>query len=231
MSMVEKGLLHSEKLYQYVLETSVYPREPEPLKELRTMNADHPSGLMATAPDAAQLISMLLNLLNAKRTIEIGVLTGYSLLLTALNIPDDGKIIAIDRDREAYEYGLPVIKRAGVDHKITFVESDALTALDHLLEDSSNMESVDYAFVDADKVSYKGYHEKLLQLIKVGGIIVYDNTLWGGSVVMPEDSVIDWMKPGRQCTIEFNAFLASDDRVHISHVPVGDGITICKRLK
>nr|GLL27749.1 probable caffeoyl-CoA O-methyltransferase At4g26220 isoform X1 [Ipomoea trifida] len=94
MSMVEKGLLHSEKLYQYVLETSVYPREPEPLKELRTMNADHPSGLMATAPDAAQLISMLLNLLNAKRTIEIGVLTGYSLLLTALNIPDDGKASA-----------------------------------------------------------------------------------------------------------------------------------------
>ncbi|XP_019199521.1 PREDICTED: probable caffeoyl-CoA O-methyltransferase At4g26220 [Ipomoea nil] len=229
--MLEKGLLKSEELYKYILETSVYPREAEPLKELRAITANHPNCLMATAPDAGQLIRMVLSLLNAKRTIEIGVFTGYSLLLTALTIPDDGKIIAIDQDREAYEYGLPVIKRAGVEHKITFVESDALMALDHLLEDNGNKNSLDFAYVDADKKSYKKYHEKLLQLIKVGGIIVYDNTLWGGTVVMPEESVIDRMKPGRQYTIEFNAFLALDDQVHISHVPVGDGITICKRLK
>ncbi|CAH9143732.1 unnamed protein product [Cuscuta epithymum] len=81
---------------------------------------------MGTAPDAGQLITMLLNIINAKRTIEIGVFTGYSLLLTALSIPDDGKIIAIDHNRGTYEIGLPVIKRAGVEHKINFIESDAL---------------------------------------------------------------------------------------------------------
>lgn len=93
-----KGLLQSEELYQYILETSVYPREPEPLKELRDITATHPKAVMATAPDAGQLMDMLLKLVNAKKTIEIGVFTGFSLLLTALSIPDDGKITAIDVD-------------------------------------------------------------------------------------------------------------------------------------
>lgn len=208
----------------------MYPREPELLKEIRDITANHPQSLMATSPDAGQLISLLLKLSNAKKTIEIGVFTGYSLLLTALTIPQDGKITAIDMNKDTYEIGLPIIKKAGVDHKINFIQSSALLALDKLLEDHENRGSFDFAFVDADKVNYQKYHEKLLELVKVGGIIVYDNTLWYGTVAMPEECVEEARKPTRLYTIEFNKFLANDNRVQISQVPLGDGITICRRL-
>ncbi|KAM3394441.1 hypothetical protein P3S68_003443 [Capsicum galapagoense] len=225
-----KGLLQRQELYEYVLETAVYPREPEVLKELRVITANHPKSLMATAPDAGQQIALLLKMINAKKTIEIGVFTGYSLLLTALTIPQDGKITAIDMNKDTYEMGLPVIKKAGVEHKINFIQSLALTVLDELLENHENRGSFDFAFVDADKVNYQKYHERLWQLLKVGGIIVYDNTLWFGTVAMPEESTKEELKPGRLHTIEFNRFLAADNRFQISQVPLGDGITICRRL-
>ncbi|KAM2002166.1 hypothetical protein ACFX15_025909 [Malus domestica] len=228
---VNKGLLQSGELYQYILETSVYPREPEPLKELRAATASHPRAEMATAPDAGQLMAMLLKLVDAKKTIEVGVFTGYSLLLTALTIPDDGKIVAIDVNREAYEQiGLPIIKKAGVAHKIDFIESQALPVLDKLLENHENEGSFDFAFIDADKDNYWNYHERLMKLLKVGGLVVYDNTLWGGTVVMPDELTPESKKPSRPATIEFNKFLAADPRVQISHASLGDGITICRRL-
>lgn len=185
---------------------------------------------MGTAPDAGQLMAMLLKLVNAKKTIEIGVFTGYSLLLTALTIPEDGQIIAIDVNRETYEIGLPVIKKAGVDHKINFIESKALPVLDQLLKDSENEGGFDYAFVDADKVNYWNYHERLMKLLKVGGMAVYDNTLWCGTVAMPEEQVPDHLRGGRQPTLDLNRLLADDPRVQLSHVPLGDGITICRRI-
>ncbi|KAJ8766715.1 hypothetical protein K2173_005326 [Erythroxylum novogranatense] len=224
------GLLESQTLYQYILETSVLPREPEPLRELRSATASHPRATMATAPDAAQLMAMLLNLVNAKNTIEIGVFTGYSLLLTALSIPEDGKITAIDVNLENYEIGLPIIKKAGVEHKINFIESEALPVLDKLLEDPGNEGSYDFGYVDADKVNYWNYHERLMKLLKVGGIVVYDNTLWGGTVAMPEEYTPEGMREGRQFTIQLNKKLAADSRVQISHAPLGDGITICRRV-
>ncbi|VVA10407.1 PREDICTED: caffeoyl-CoA [Prunus dulcis] len=219
----QKGLLQSDELYQYILETSVYPRELEPLKELRAATASHPRSQMATAPDAGQLMTMLLKLVDAKKTIEVGVFTGYSLLLTALTIPEDGKIVAVDVNREAYDQiGLPIIKKAGVQHKIDFIESEALP--------HENEGSFDFAFVDADKVNYWKYHERLMKLLKVGGIVVYDNTLWGGTVVMLEESTPEYMKQGRQATIELNKLLAADARIQISHASLGDGITICRRI-
>ncbi|MCD7449240.1 hypothetical protein HAX54_050678 [Datura stramonium] len=181
-----KGLLQSRELHEYVLKTAVYPREPEFLKEIREITATHPLSIMGTAPEAGQLIALLLKLANAKKTMEIGVFTGYSLLLTALTIPQDGK--------------------------------------------HENRGSFDFAFVDADKVNYQKYHERMLHLVKVGGIIVYDNTLWFGTVAMPEDSVEEDMKPNRAHIIEFNKFLATDNRFQISQLPLGDGITICRKL-
>ncbi|KAI9117797.1 hypothetical protein K1719_011212 [Acacia pycnantha] len=230
MPSSSKGLLSSEELYEYILETSVYPREPEPLKELRHVTANHPRAFMATAPDAGQIIFMLLQLVNAKNTIEVGVFTGYSLLLTALSIPEDGKITAIDMNRESYEIGLPIIKKAGVEHKIDFIEFEALPALDRLLKDPSNEGNFDFAFIDADKVNYWNYHERVMKLVKVGGIVVYDNTLWGGSVAMSEEDTPEFRKQSRQLTIEFNRLIAADPRIHISLAPFGDGITICRRI-
>ncbi|KAJ0885961.1 putative caffeoyl-CoA O-methyltransferase [Helianthus annuus] len=229
-----KGLLQTHELYKYILETNVYPREPEPLKELRALTAPHPRSGMGTAPDAGQMIAMLLKLVGAKKTIEIGVFTGYSLLLTALTIPDDGKrlihVVAIDMNRESYEIGRPVIEKAEVEHKVEFIESEALPALDKLLENRDNEGSFDFAYVDADKINYINYHERLMKLLKVNGIVVYDNTLWFGSVAQPESSVLDEFKEGRVNTINFNKSLADDPRINITMVPLGDGITICRRL-
>ncbi|KAL0791632.1 hypothetical protein Bca101_007878 [Brassica carinata] len=166
-----------------------------------------------------------------KKTIEVGVFTGYSLLLTALTIPEDGKVIAIDVDRGSYEeVGLPIIKKAGVEHKIDFRESEALPVLDELLSHKANEGGFDFAFVDADKENYWNYHERLMRLIKVGGIVVYDNTLWGGTVAKPETSTSEWRRGGRKAILELNQKLSADQRVQISHAVLGDGITICRRL-
>ncbi|XP_044471031.1 probable caffeoyl-CoA O-methyltransferase At4g26220 isoform X3 [Mangifera indica] len=208
---------------------------------------------MSTAPDAGQLIAILLKLLNPKKTIEIGVYTGYSLLLTAVNIPGDGQvsnlptlyeneielsnsthkdlqIIAIDPDREAYEIGLPVIQKARVDHKIKFIESEALAVLDTILENGENEGQFDYAYVDADKGNYRNYHERLMKLLKVGGVCVYDNTLWAGTVAMSEEQTPEPMKAERKAILEFNKALAADPRVQLSQAPLGDGISICRRI-
>ncbi|KAK1418597.1 hypothetical protein QVD17_27742 [Tagetes erecta] len=136
--MEPESVLQTHDLYKYILDTTVYPSEPEPLKELRAVSATHPNAMMSTGPDAGRMIQMLLKIANAKKTIEVGVFTGYSLLLTALAIPDDGKIVAIDMNRKAYEVGLPVIQKAGVEHKIEFIESKALSALDKMLENPDN---------------------------------------------------------------------------------------------
>ncbi|KAL8160832.1 hypothetical protein V2J09_012321 [Rumex salicifolius] len=223
-------LLKDEKLYNYILEKSVYPREAQPLKELRDATASHPWAFFGTSPDAGQLIAMLLKTMNAKKTIEVGVYTGYSLLLTALNLPDDGQIIAIDPMRETYEIGLPVIKKSGVEHKINFIESKALPILDQLLQDESKIGSFDFAFVDADKNNYWNYHERLMKLVKVGGMILYDNTLWGGTVAMAEDAVPEDKRFFRKHAVEFNAAMAGDMRVEICLSPIGDGLTICRRV-
>ncbi|CAL9027717.1 unnamed protein product, partial [Prunus brigantina] len=223
-------VLQSQELHEYILKTSVYPREPNPLKELRIATANHPMAFMGTAPDAGQLMTFLLKLVNPKKAIEIGVFTGYSLLLTALTIPDDGKITAIDINRKTYEIGLPVIKKARVEHKIDFVESQALPILDKLLEDPEKEGSFDFAFVDADKNNYWNYHQRLMKLIKVGGILMYDNTLWGGTVAWPEEDVPEAKREWRLCAIEFNKLVSADTNVEISQVPLGDGITICRRI-
>ncbi|XP_027341622.1 probable caffeoyl-CoA O-methyltransferase At4g26220 [Abrus precatorius] len=223
-------ILQSEGLLKYILETSVYPREAETLKDLRNETAKHPLGFMSAAPDAGQLMALLLKLLNAKKTIEVGVFTGYSLLLTALSIPDDGKIIAMDPDRKAYEIGLPFIKRAGVEHKIDFIESPASPVLHQLLEDPANEGTFDFAFIDADKNNYWNYHEKLMKLVRIGGIIAYDNTLWGGTVALPEKAVSEPKRDWRRLALHFNQAISKDCRVQIAFVSIGDGIIICRRI-
>ncbi|RWV93920.1 hypothetical protein BHE74_00038372 [Ensete ventricosum] len=174
---------------------------------------------------------MLLKLINAKNTMEIGVYTGYSLLATALALPDDGKILAMDINRENYEIGLPVIQKAGVAHKIDFHEGPALPVLDQMIEDK-NHGSFDFVFVDADKDNYINYHKRLLELVRVGGVIAYDNTLWSGSVVAPPDAPMrKYIRYYRDFVLELNKALAADPRIEICQLPVGDGVTLCRRIK
>ncbi|CAN1307447.1 Caffeoyl-CoA O-methyltransferase 3 [Linum perenne] len=182
-----KSLLQSDALYQYILETSVYPREPESMKELREVTAKHPWNIMTTSADEGQFLNMLLKLINAKNTMEIGVYTGYSLLATALALPDDGK--------------------------------------------KSNHGTYDFIFVDADKDNYINYHKRLIDLVKVGGVIGYDNTLWNGSVVAPPDAPLrKYVRYYRDFVLELNKALAADPRIEICMLPVGDGITLCRRI-
>ncbi|RDX78299.1 Caffeoyl-CoA O-methyltransferase, partial [Mucuna pruriens] len=229
--LAHKSLLQSDALYQYILETSVHPREHESLKELREMTEKHPWNLMATPADEGQLLSMLLKLTNAKNTMEIGVYTGYSLLSTALALPSDGKILALDVNREHYELGLPIIQKAGVAHKVDFREGPALPLLDELLKDENNKGTFDFIFVDADKNNYLNYHKRVIELVKVGGLIGFDNTLWSGSVAAPPDApMMDYVKYYRSYVIELNKYLAQDSRIEICQLPVGDGITLCRRI-
>ncbi|XP_059594668.1 caffeoyl-CoA O-methyltransferase isoform X1 [Vitis vinifera] len=256
-----KSLLQSDALYQYILETSVYPREPKPMKELRELTAKHPWNIMTTSADEGQFLNMLLKLINAKNTMEIGVYTGYSLLATALALPDDGKILAMDINRENYELGLPIIEKAGLAHKIDFREGPALPVLDQMIEDVSTIMPLahsnilhasseqncnfkiitklqgkyhgtfDFIFVDADKDNYLNYHKRLIDLVKVGGLIGYDNTLWNGSVVAPPDAPLrKYVRYYKDFVLELNKALAADPRIEICQLPVGDGITLCRRI-
>ncbi|CAB4264001.1 unnamed protein product [Prunus armeniaca] len=229
---VEKIILKSPALLKYIFETSCFPREHEQLKQLREATIEKYQfwSLMNVPVDEGLLLSMLLKLMNANKTLELGVFTGYSLLTTALALPHDGKITAIDPDKEAYEFGLPYIQRAGVDHKINFCHSDALTVLNDLIANGKEEGSFDFAFVDANKDAYIKYHELLLKLVKVGGIIAYDNTLWFGTVVEAEENVEEFAKKGRKHLLQLNSFLAADDRIELALVSIGDGLTLCRRL-
>ncbi|CAO2191938.1 unnamed protein product [Urochloa humidicola] len=226
-----KTLLKNEALYEYMLNTMVYPRENEYLRELRLITKQHAYGFMLSPPDEEQLLSLLLKVMGARNTIEVGVFTGGSVLATALAIPDDGKIIAIDVSREYFDLGRPVIEKAGVAHKIDFREGPALSILDNLLADEGNEGKFDFAFVDADKKNYGGYHEQLLRLVRVGGVLAYDNTLWGGSVALPDDvPLTKGAREIRAAIRAFNAKIAADARVEAVQIPVADGITLCRRV-
>ncbi|KAH7387872.1 hypothetical protein KP509_16G046300 [Ceratopteris richardii] len=226
-----KTILQSDALYQYILKTSVYPRESTYLKELRKITEGVSLSYMATPPDEVQFLMLLIQILNAKNTMELGVYTGYSLLGTALALPDDGKIVAIDLDRNNYELGAPVIEKAGVAHKVDFREGLILPQLDKMLLNQENLGLFDFIFVDADKDNYLKYHERCLKLVKVGGVIAYDNTLWNGSLVAPEDApYATYIHQYRPFVLELNKFLAADKRIAISQLSVGDGITLCRRI-
>ncbi|KAI0492668.1 hypothetical protein KFK09_026944 [Dendrobium nobile] len=225
-------LLQSQALLQYMLDTNVYPREHEQLKALREETMKHSRFYMIVPPEEGQFLSMLLKLMNAKKTIEIGVFTGYSLLTTALALPEDGKIMAIDIDKSNYEIGRQYIQKAGVEHKIQFIESQALPVLDKLIQELKGEELFDFAFVDADKVNYSNYHERVIKLVRIGGLIVYDNTLWGGSVVGPVKPQFPGpFEEARDSIMRLNNELASDHRIEMSQVCIGDGITICRRIE
>jgi len=229
----QKTILSSVGLMEYILESSVYPREHEQLKELRLETVKHPWNLMLSPADEGRFLQVLLKLMNAKNTMEIGVYTGYSLLATALAIPDDGKIIAMDIDRNCLNVGWPSIEKAGVANKIDFREGPAMNTLDVLLADEKYHNHFDFIFVDADKNNYINYHPTLMQLVRVGGVIGYDNTLWNGAVAASEEELEKMPKYVRHYQpfiVELNKTLAADERIDLSLISIGDGITLCRRI-
>ncbi len=220
--MQKKDLGLDQQLYEYLLSVSV--QEAEVLQKLREETANHPGAIMQIAPEQGQFMALLVQLLGAKKTLEIGVFTGYSSLVVALALPADGKIIACDIDEESTAIARRYWQQAGVAEKVDLRIAPALETLDKLIEEGQT-NTFDFAFIDADKRNYENYYEKALQLIRPGGLIAVDNVLWFGRVVDPQD------EDKRTVAIrDFNQKLAQDERVKISLVPIADGLTLALKL-
>ncbi|WJX72716.1 hypothetical protein P8452_56562 [Trifolium repens] len=208
------------RLYDYVLENV---REPEILRQLRVETASIRGSQMQVSPDQAQLLAMLVQILGAERCIEVGVYTGYSSLAIALGLPESGRLVACERDAKSLDVAKKYYQLAGVSHKVDVKLGLAADSLESLIM-NGEAGSYDFAFIDAEKRMTEKYFELLLQLVRVGGLIVIDNVLWHGKVADP--LVND---PKTNSIRNFNQRLMEDKRVSISMVPIGDGITICRK--
>lgn len=208
------------------LSKNMTPLSPH-LTKLRMASLQDAENVMLSAADEINLLQMLLSMLDAKKTLDIGVFTGYSALGAALMLPPDGKVIACDvTDKWVNQYGRPVWREAGVETKIDLRIAPATETLEALIA-GGEAGTFDFAFIDADKPNYLRYYEAALQLLRVGGLLAVDNALWGGRVLADEEQ----MDEGTLCIHRLNAKAAGDPRVHASLLNLGDGVLLCRRLK
>lgn len=210
-----------ENLYSYLLKHSVH--ESAIQSELRELTAKHEWARMQISPDQAQFMSLLVELTGAKQAIEVGTFTGYSALTIADALGKDGQLICCDTNKEWTDVGIPFWKRAGVFPRIDLRIAPALETLEQLINENKN-EYFDLIFIDADKSNYINYYERCLVLLRQGGLILIDNTLWGGAVADDADQDEDTI-----AIRELNDLLYADQRVNISLVPIGDGLTLVRK--
>jgi predicted O-methyltransferase YrrM len=211
----------TDRLHQDLVEHSV--REPAVLAQLRAETATQKHAGMQIGSDQGQFMAMLVKLTGARRCIEVGVFTGYSSLAVALALPDDGRIVACDVSEEWTAIARRYWKKAGVAHKIDLRLAPALETLDQLLAEGGE-DRYDFAFIDADKGNYAGYYERLLRLVRPGGLITADNTLWSGDVADPANT-----QPDTVALRAFNDLLHRDERVDVALLPLGDGLTLARK--
>ena len=212
----------NQELYEYLLSVSL--RESQLLKDLRVATAVLSGANMQIAPEQGQFMALLVKIIGAKRLIEIGTYTGYSALVCALALSDDGKIIAIDSDSASTSIAQDFWQQAKVDHLIELRIGDAQDILQSLLHKNSLKGAIDFVFIDADKIKYPIYYELSLELIRKNGVILFDNVLWGGAVVDEKNQDRNTI-----AIRNLNAHLLNDPRVDISMVPIGDGLTIARK--
>ncbi|BAY17710.1 O-methyltransferase family protein [Anabaenopsis circularis NIES-21] len=216
-----KTLNLTQNLYEYLLSVSL--REPEVLLQLRQETAHHPRANMQVAPEQGQLLALLVKLIGAKKTLEVGVFTGYSSLSVALALPPDGKVIACDVSEEFTSVARRYWEKAGVADKIDLRIAPATETLEYLLA-QSQAETFDFAFIDADKENYHIYYELALKLVRPGGLIAIDNVLWSGRVTQ-----LELQDSSTTAIREFNSKLSQDDRIDLSLIPVADGLTLARK--
>lgn len=216
---MSSGILsYTSSLRQYVWQYGL--REHPALKELRTETEKLPSSMMQICPEQGALMGNLIRLIAAKKTIEVGTYTGYSAMAVALALPDDGEVVACDVSEEWTSVAKKAWEKAGIANKIDLQLAPASNTLDALLAEGKEG-SFDFAFIDADKTNYQIYYELCLKLIRQGGVIVIDNVLWGGAVTDSNRNDAD-----TEAIRDLNQFIATDERVSISMIPVGDGLTV-----
>ncbi len=220
--MANRTLNMSEELHRYLLDVSL--REPAVMTELRAETAQMRERELQMPPEQAQLIDLLIKLTGARRALEIGVFTGYSAMAVALALPEDGELIACDVHEEWTNIARRYWQKAGVAHKINLRLAPALETLSELIADSANLNSFDFAYIDADKPNYPNYYEACLQLVRPGGLITLDNTLWNGELINParQDESTQVMR-------KLNKDLYEDTRIDLSLIPIGDGFTVARK--
>jgi predicted O-methyltransferase YrrM len=212
----------TDSLWDYMRRVTL--REPSILRRLREETASQPQANMQISPEQGQFMALLIHLLNARKTLEIGVFTGYSSLSVALALPDDGRVIACDVNEEWTSIARRYWREAGVERKIDLRLKPALATLDDLIATGQGGQ-FDFAFIDADKENYANYFERALVLVRPGGLIAIDNVLWYGRVIDPAVKDAD-----TKAIRAFNEKLHGDERVWLSMLPVRDGLTLaCKK--
>jgi predicted O-methyltransferase YrrM len=198
-------------------------REPPPLAALRRENESRPRFNMQFTPESAQLFAMLLKLMGATRGIEVGTFTGYSGLAVALALPPEGKLICCDVSEEYTAVARRHWEKAGVAQKIELRLGPASATLDRLIA-AGGTGQFDFMLIDADKTGYDGYYERALVLLRANGLIAIDNVLWGGAVAEPSGGGAD-----TRALRALNGKIAKDERVDVSMLPLGDGLTLARK--
>ncbi len=219
---MQEDLTIGDDLWEYMRRVTL--REPALMRRLREETAQLPSSSCQISPEQGQFMALLMHLIGARRTIEIGVYTGYSALAVAQALPDDGRVIACDINDEWTSVARRYWREAGMDQKIDLRLGPALATLDGLIA-NGQAGRFDFVFIDADKTNYANYYERALVLLRPGGLIGVDNVLWYGRVI---DASVD--DPDTRAIRAFNEQLKNDDRVWLSMLPVRDGLTLaCKK--
>lgn len=219
--MSKRTLDLDDKLYEYLLDTSL--RENPVQSALREETNKLEWARMQISPDQGQFMALLVKLINARKALEVGTFTGYSALLVAQAMPEDGVVVACDISEEWTSIGKRYWQQAGVAHKIDLRLAPANETLSRLIDDGQSS-TYDFAFIDADKENQLSYYELCLQLVRPGGLITIDNVLWGGDVADSTNQSADTV-----AIRKLNQFVHQDERVDISLVPIGDGLTLARK--
>jgi caffeoyl-CoA O-methyltransferase len=219
--MSKRSIGLSAKLNDYILAVSL--REPEVLRRLREETAALPMAGMQVSPEQGQFMALIARLINARQYLEIGTFTGYSALAVALALPVEGRVVACDVNPETTAVAQRYWQAGGVAAKIELRLAPALETLDALIG-QGQAGRFDLAFIDADKENYEAYYERVLRLVRPGGLVMLDNVLWGGDVADARKHDAD-----TAALRALNAKLLEDERVDLSMLPLADGLTLARK--